>query len=222
MIVNWDKYVKNILPIGLRKPRLIQLATVLLSGITPRYSDLLNYMEKSRLYASCTWQVCWLEFMLRLELDSETINIQEGDGLPYDFEIYGVPYADSSIATGIVNRFKLSGKNFHINYDDLVEEVSWLEPVCERSFYEIFIYAQKSPLSNANGSVSTNFTNPVDRYSWVTLTATPIGGQVPSWFHGWYKIVEGSAILMTTNPVYTFQVTDDIYYLEALFMDEAL
>lgn len=132
MIINWDRYVKNALPIGLRKPKLIQLVTVLLSGITSRYSDLLNYMDKARLYASCTWQVCWLEFMLRLELDNETINIQEGDGLPYDFEIYGVPYADSSRVIGIIGRFKLAGKSFHINLNDIDQSAMWIDPVCEK------------------------------------------------------------------------------------------
>lgn len=135
MIVNWDKYVKNIIPIGLRKPRLIQLVTVLLSGITSRYSDLLDYMEKSRLYASCTWQVCWLEFMLRLELDNETISIQDGDGQPYNFIVLGITNNNKDKASAILSRFKLAGLSYLIIDGDIEASARWSNYYCQKELH---------------------------------------------------------------------------------------
>lgn len=135
MIINWDKYVKNALPIGLRKPKIIQLVTVLLSGITSRYSNLLNYMDKARLYASCTWQVCWLEFMLRLELDNETINIQEGDGQPYDFIVVGVSNAEKDKVSGIIARFKLAGFSYLIIDEDIDASAKWNNYYCQKELH---------------------------------------------------------------------------------------
>lgn len=230
MIINWDKYVKNALPIGLRMPKLIQLVTVLLSGITSRYSELLNYMDKARLYASCTWQVCWLEFMLRLELDNETINIQEGDGLPYDFEIYGVPYADSSRVIGIVGRFKLAGKSFHLNFDDVdvvadwsnyicqVTDVfdtsaQWGDYLCQKEIKEFNVYI--STFGIKTGTVSKSLPGPFTEETQVLLTATE-NYPTTNYFWSW-EIWNGSSWEFYSAIMSVFVTVGDDLYLRATY-----
>ena len=133
MITDWIAFIKNLLVISLRNNRLVHLIYCLITPSQESYDNLAAYVNKARLYSSCTWQVCWLEYILRAELGDSSITIEEGDGLPVDFIISSDNYIDENLVYGIVNRFKLAGKSYSLAFNNIDYNIRWTDPVCEKT-----------------------------------------------------------------------------------------
>ena len=132
MIIDWVKYIANLLPISIRQPKIVELIRVLLSPSVELADELNSTIDHLRLFASCTTQVCWLQHILRSELGDESITITEGDGLPTDFIVTCNNWILETKLKGLLNRFKMAGKSYEFNFTDIDYSVQWSAPVCEK------------------------------------------------------------------------------------------
>jgi hypothetical protein len=90
-----------------------------------------SFVADARLRSAATWQTCWLKKLLEDELGG-SITISESDGLPVDFIVSGISYSNLSRAKALINRYKLYGRSYVIQYADLDESVQWLDALCEK------------------------------------------------------------------------------------------
>ena len=132
MISSWLAYIVNLLPLAIRQSRVVQLMSVLLSPAKTSTDELNTYVADARLRSAATWQVIWLEKLLSDAL-GYPITITEGTGLPIDFNVSGISYADQTLARGLLNRYKLAGKSYVLTFADITLTGQWLNPVCART-----------------------------------------------------------------------------------------
>lgn len=233
MIIKWITYIKDLLPISIRQVRLIELIYSLLSPLETMHNEMNSFIDKSRLYASCTWQVCWLEYLLKNELSSDEIEITEANGLPFDFKVSGVNYNDRDKARGLINRFKMAGKSYYIEYGDLVAAIQWNDPICEKSESLEYLanwnnsicvkeakYALYLSVTGINpGTVSQNPDGLHYEGDIVTITAND--NAPDGYFHRW-EILNGST-WETYSVEYetTVTITNENLYMRAYYSDQA-
>lgn len=132
-MIDWLKFTKDLMLISIRNAWLVQFIRVLLSHTETLHSELTAYFEKSKLYASCNWQTCWLEYLLRKELQDDSIEITEGDGLPFDFVVTCANYAKRTLLKGLINRYKMAGRSYRVIYLDLTSIAEWSNAICEET-----------------------------------------------------------------------------------------
>jgi hypothetical protein len=129
MIASWLAYIYNLLLIAIRQQRVAQFINVLLSTAQTGKTELNAYIADARLRSAATWQVIWLEKLLTDAL-GYTVTIEEANGMPFDFQVSGVDYADATLARGLLNRYKMAGKSYAFNFADIDMSGQWIDPVC--------------------------------------------------------------------------------------------
>lgn len=129
MIASWLTYIYSLLPIAIRQSGLVNFISILLAPAQSAAQELEAYTADARLRSAATWQVIWMEKLLSDALGYAVV-ITEGDGMPIDFVFSGIAYNDRDFAAGLINRYKLAGKSFLINYEDVALSARWINPVC--------------------------------------------------------------------------------------------
>lgn len=137
MIGSWIAYLYNLLLVALRQSRLGQLILVLLSPAQLASEELTTYSADARLRSAATWQVMWLEKLLTDAL-GYTVTITEANGLPIDFIVSGISYTDETLARGLINRYKLAGKSYILEFANVEVTGQWLNPVCAQTNEYVF------------------------------------------------------------------------------------
>lgn len=138
MIASWIAYLYNLLPVAIRQSRLGQLMLVLLLPAQLASEELSTYTADARLRSAATWQVQWLEKLLTDAL-GYAVTITEADGLPVDFRVSGIKYFDENRARALLNRYKLAGKSYKLEFSDLTIAGRWLSPVCQLTDELVYI-----------------------------------------------------------------------------------
>lgn len=131
MIIDWQKFVVKLVPSIIRKPILLSLLDTFVKQVGDNYNVLKANNEKALLYASCTPQVIWLQYLLRQELNDNSISIVEGNGLPVDFVVY-TELENTDRLKALLNRFKLAGKSYVMISESIDVNIRWSDAVCER------------------------------------------------------------------------------------------
>ena len=132
LIVDWNKYIKSLLPTRIRGGRLVALISALLGQAEGAHSSTNAYIADARLRSAITPQVCWLQKVLADTL-GYTCTITEADGLPVDFNVNGVHYADLARAHALLERYKLAGRSYQVNLGDITASAAWADYRCERT-----------------------------------------------------------------------------------------
>lgn len=132
MIIDWRKFVVRLIPSMVRKSILLAVIDTLIKQIDSNYTILKSKNDKALLYASCTPQVVWLQYLLRQELNYNSIVIAEGDGLPVDFVVY-TNLNDVDRLKSLLNRFKMTGRSYLINSENIAYSIRWVDAICEKT-----------------------------------------------------------------------------------------
>ncbi len=133
MIKNLFTYIANLLPVSLRKPKVIALIRILFACLDKSNEELQDYFYESGLRGGGLWQTAYLEFYLSSYL-GYAVEITEGDGLPFDFVVYNVSPADTAAVTSILNRYTLLGRSF--TFDNIGISGRWVDEVCSQGILE--------------------------------------------------------------------------------------
>lgn len=111
MIINWYKYIREMLPTRLRLASLVELLRVLTFQIPKIGSDfdlkLANLKYRTHLNASAIA----LEKLIEKELEA-IVSIEELDGKPFDFLVNVHSPVDETRLKVLINQYKLAGKSF--------------------------------------------------------------------------------------------------------------
>jgi hypothetical protein len=121
MLIDIEKYVRQLLPPNRRKPGHIGLCTSLFSPIDAVIKDLNSFSYDSQFDTGTPGQVAVLEFILQSYVNAN-IKVIDADGIKTDFRVL-VPESLSSSDRGevvrIVERYRLRSKRYQVT--DLVD-----------------------------------------------------------------------------------------------------
>lgn len=184
MIGNWLTHIRNMLIIACRQNRCVAFIKVLNSYAENMKSELDSFISDARMRSATTWQVCWLEKLLNEQFEGE-ITITEADGLPVDFIVSGISYQDQNRARALINRYKLAGKSYILELQDVDVTGEWGDYVCEKITVFRIVDAdgviRNSILFDFDGNLVTALTLPLSIQppdtSAVTVTG-PGGGAI--------------------------------------------
>lgn len=133
-MIQWNKWITDVLPPRLRGLRIKALIKTLLSPMVALYESLILWQEKVYIKASGTPQVCMLKRIIYDELGI-SVDISEGDGKPVDF-IIRTSFTDLDKERqlfALLDRYKLAGKNYAYDNAEITYGASWRNFTCERS-----------------------------------------------------------------------------------------
>ena len=132
MIGDWIKYITDMLASAVRGSVLVQFISALLSPSKTAQDSLNAYLSDARLRSAATWQACWLEKLLSDNL-GYMVTITEASGLPVDFVVTGVSYTDAARASALLNRYKLAGRSYILEFSDVAVVAQWDNALCEKT-----------------------------------------------------------------------------------------
>lgn len=191
MIGNWLTYIYNLLFIAIRQVKLVEFINVLITPFQTGYTELTNYITDARLRSAATWQTLWLEKLLTDALGYE-VTISEASGLPFDFQVSGVDFADTTLARGLINRYKMSGKSYTIDYLDIAVIGQWDDYIC--ALTDQFDYAGQWGDYVCAKELSTSITITVS-----VLWTGPSGGT--DGFGGYIRLLDSSNQMVDSHEV---------------------
>lgn len=111
MIINWYKYIREMLPPRLRLTRLVELLRVLVFQIPKIGSDFDLSLAQLKYKVNINASVIALEKLIETELDA-LADIEELDGKPFDFLVNVHSPVDETLLKALVNKYKIAGKSF--------------------------------------------------------------------------------------------------------------
>ncbi len=132
-MILWDKWILDLLPIGLRNVRLFALLKVLTFPVLSLYASFVSWRNGMQLKASGTPQVCILKRLIFDELGI-IVEIEEGNGKPIDF-IIKTSFSDIDKERqlfALLDKYKLAGKSYGYENAEVKFSYEWSEYVCEQ------------------------------------------------------------------------------------------
>ena len=130
MIINWYKYIRDLLPPALRLKELVELIKVLVWQVSKGnyYFDL--FLAKANYKVNVNASVIALEKLIYTELDA-IASIEELDGKPFDFLVNVHSIVDEKRLKALIDTYKLEGKSYTFKLGAVAYEVDYINHVCE-------------------------------------------------------------------------------------------
>ena len=132
MNINWKKWILERLPFSLRVNRIYVFCLLLTLPIRQLHSSFARWSKKLKGKAGASVQVCMLKKIIYDEIGSN-IEIDEGDGKPYDFIVRtSLDNLDGKRRMiALLDRYKAAGKSYMYVNELVSYESLWGEHVCE-------------------------------------------------------------------------------------------
>lgn len=133
-MVNWDKWLIELLPMRKRTISMFALCRVLASPIFDLHHRYEAWLAKMRVKSGCMPLACMLEKMVYDELGINIV-IKEGDGKPVDFLIK-TSFNDINKERqlfALIERYKMAGKSYAYNNEKISYQNLWCGYVCEQA-----------------------------------------------------------------------------------------
>lgn len=132
MIIQWDKWVMERLPMKLRTVLLFAFCTAFTEPVVRLYNELVKWQRKMKTKSGGSPQVCMIKRTVFDELGI-MIEILEGDGKPVDF-IIQTAFTDTDKERqlfALLDRYKLAGKSYAYENKEITFECTWSKYMCE-------------------------------------------------------------------------------------------
>ena len=132
MNINWKKWILERLPFSLRVNRIYVFCLLLTLPVRRLHSSFARWSKKLKGKAGASVQVCMLKKIIYDEIGSN-IEIDEGDGKPYDFIVRtSLDNLDGERRMiALLDRYKAAGKSYMYVNELVSYESLWGEHVCE-------------------------------------------------------------------------------------------
>jgi hypothetical protein len=119
MLIDLEKYVRQLLPPNRREPIHIGLSLLLFHPIEAIIRAFNDYVYDSQFDTGTPGQVGVLEYLLQVYVDPNA-RVIESDGVLYDFVVLVATPSQHGKARKLIDRHKLAGKRY-----DVATQVSW-------------------------------------------------------------------------------------------------
>ena len=140
MEIDLRKLITLLLPISLRRNRLIEILRVLLSPIVSASNYFRSRVPDWNYRIRSNASVLSLEETIRRELDIDVV-ISELDGKPIDFLVVANGFVDDNRLRAVINENKLAGKSFVFQTGGDTYTARFINHVCETLFTDNLITA---------------------------------------------------------------------------------
>lgn len=133
MIIQWDKWIVERLPMKLRMPLMFAACSSFTSVMVRSYSEFTKWQRKMRIKSGGSPQACMLQKIVKDSLGVNVV-IQEGNGKPVDF-IVQTAFTDMDKERqlfALLDRYKLAGKSYSYENAEVMYEAQWTGYVCEK------------------------------------------------------------------------------------------
>jgi len=130
MIINWYKYIREMLPPRLRLTGLVETLRVLVFQIPKIGSDFDLKLAQLKYRTHLNASTIALEKLIETELDA-LATIEELDGKPFDFLVDVHSPVDETRLRALVNQYKIAGKSFMFKLGAVDYTADFINHECE-------------------------------------------------------------------------------------------
>lgn len=130
MIINWYKYIREMLPPRLRLTGLVEMLRVLVFQIPKTGSDFDLSLAQLKYKTNVNASTIALEKLIETELDA-LADIEELDGKPFDFLVNVHSQVDEILLKTLINQHKIAGKTFVFKLGSVAYAANFINYECE-------------------------------------------------------------------------------------------
>ena len=130
MIINWYKYIREMLPTRLRLVQLVEFIRVMVWQVPVANTAFDLFLADANYKVNVNASVIALERLIQYELDA-IATIEELDGKSFDFMVNVHSAVDEKRLKALINNYKLAGKTFAFKLGAVVYSAEYINHVCE-------------------------------------------------------------------------------------------